>query len=352
MYYIDDDGLISGAKEALEQAFSGSRVELRTEAELDPLRAEVAEDESKSIVRVTEKDDAPFLGITTKSFMSGIDAETVAEVLSQVYIAQVLTAQGIAPETIAFAQSSLGYSADIAGNMDLSGYVLGIVLTLLMFFAVYYYGYGVSMSVATEKTSRVMETLVVSCKPSRILIGKCLAMGALGLMQFVGMIVFAAVCYKLLIPGDFTIMGMPLSISAMTLPSALLIVLYFLLGYALYAVMNAACGAMVSKVEDLNSAMMPVTLIAMVSFYAGYICAIAPTTGVLQKVAMYIPFCAPFIVPFKLLNSDVAATDILISVALLVVAIVIIASVSMRIYSSSVLRYGKRLKLKEAYRQR
>ena len=68
---------------------------------------------------------------------------------------------------------------DIAGQMDLSGYALGLILTVLMFFAIYYYGYGVSMSVATEKASRVMETLVVSAKPSRLLIGKCLAMGCL-----------------------------------------------------------------------------------------------------------------------------------------------------------------------------
>mgnify|MGYP000594530332 FL=1 len=70
--------------------------------------------------------------------------------------------------------------------MNLTEYVVGLLLTFVMFFAVYYYGYGVAMSISSEKTSRVMETLIISAKPSKILIGKCLAMGVLGLLQLVG----------------------------------------------------------------------------------------------------------------------------------------------------------------------
>src|SRR5690606_11215873 len=97
-------------------------------------------------------------------------------------------------------------------KMDITGYSLGIVLTLLMFFAVYYYGYGVAMSVASEKTTRVMETLVVSAKPSRILLGKCIAMGVLGLIQLSLFIVTAAVGYALIVPKGFTIGGVPLAL--------------------------------------------------------------------------------------------------------------------------------------------
>ena len=80
------------------------------------------------------------------------------------------------PKPIPVLSTDISYTTVPAGKMDVTGYSLGIVLTLLMFFAVYFYGYGVAMSVASEKTSRVMETLVVSAKPSRIF-GKCVAMG-------------------------------------------------------------------------------------------------------------------------------------------------------------------------------
>ena len=118
--------------------------------------------------------------------------------------------------------------------------------------------------------------------------------------------------------------------------------------------MNAVCGASVSKIEDLNSAMMPVVLIAMVSFYVGYFAAISGSgaDSMLQKVAIYIPFCSPFIVPFKILNGDVPMMDIMLSIAALLAAIVVIAAVSIRIYTASVLHYGNRLKLKDMFRMK
>ena len=91
----------------------------------------------------------------------------------------------------------------------------------------YYYGYGVAMSVASEKTSRVMETLVVSAKPSRILIGKCLAMGVLGLLQMVGIIAFALICYTAFVPSNFNIGGVPIDFSSITPFTLLILLVYF-----------------------------------------------------------------------------------------------------------------------------
>lgn len=246
--------------------------------------------------------------------MSGISGDGAAEALTEAYVSDLLTAQGVAPETIELTKTKLTYESQMAGSMNLSGYIMGILVTVLIFYAIYYYGYGVSMSIATEKTSRVMETLVVSAKPSHILIGKCLGMGLLGICQFVIVLLSGVLFYKLFIPENFALMGMPLTLDAFTYKSAILIGVYFLLGYALYAVLNAVCGASVSKIEDLNSAMMPVMLVAMLSFFIGYFTAISGSgSSLFQKIAMYVPFCSPFILPFRLLNGDVAALDITIS---------------------------------------
>lgn len=350
-YYSDENYLIAGAEKVLANVFTDTKF---VKCEADKIAGYRSESETNadiSLIVVTEQDGLPFIKVITKDFMSGIPVDAAVKTLSNTYISNTLASKGIDADTIAFAQMQLPYTSEISGQMNISGYVLGIMLTMLIFYAIYFYGYGVSMSIATEKTSRVMETLVVSAKPSRILLGKCLAMGVLGLCQFAGTILFGAACYKLMIPGDFTLMGMPLSMSAFTPGSALLIIVYFILGYSLYSVMNAVCGASVSKIEDLNSAMMPVMMIAMISFYIGYFTAISGSgSGLLQKIVMYIPFCSPFIVPFKLLNGDVAAFDLVISIAALLVAIVIITIISIRIYSASVLHYGKKLKFKEAYK--
>ncbi|MHB1150941.1 MAG: ABC transporter permease [Eubacteriales bacterium] len=350
-YYIDENNLISGTEQVLSSVFPDVNFVTADNDMIDGYKKEIEDNADISMIIVTEQDRLPFITVVSKDFMSGIPVDTVAGLLSKTYISNTLALQGIDSDTIAFAQMQLPYASDMVGNMNMSGYVLGIVLTMLIFFAIYYYGYGVSMSIASEKTSRVMETLIVSAKPSRILLGKCMAMGVLGLCQFSGIIIFTAACYRLLIPDNFTLMGVPLSLSAFSAGSAVLIIVYFILGYSLYAVMNAVCGASVSKIEDLNSAMMPVMMTAMLSFYIGYFTAVTGAgNGLFQKIAMYIPFCSPFIVPFKLLNSDISTLDLVISITALIIAIIVITYVSIRIYSASVLHYGKKLKFKEAYK--
>ncbi len=347
-YYVEDGIHIEGAVEALQAAMPHTEILPLEKDGAEEIRTSIKDDPNLSMISVSEKDGLPYITVTIKDFMSGISQTTAAETLSSTYLIHLLTENGVTEEMAALSQSSLPSEVESVGSMNVSGYAIGIVLTMLMFFAIYYYGYGVSMSVATEKTSRVMETLVVSAEPSNILIGKCLAMGALGLCQFSLIIAFAACCWRLLIPSDFQLFGMPLSLSAFTLPSAILILLYFILGYSLYAVMNSVCGASVSKIEDVQSAMMPVMLITMLSFYFGYFSSISSSgNGTLQKAAIYIPFSSPFIVPFRLLNGDIPSMDIAISIAALVATIAVVLMISIRIYSASVLHYGDRLRLKD-----
>ncbi len=353
-YYVDEDAAIPGGMEALQAALPTYQVKQGDAAQLGAYRSEITENSEVSLVLVQQTQGSPAVTVVTKDVLSGVNNSDVSDALNQQYIVNQLEAQGVTGDVAATLNFEIPVAVEIAGEMDLSGYVLGIVIVMLMFFAIYYYGYGVSMSIATEKTSRVMETLVVSAKPSRILIGKCLAMGALGLLQMAGVMLFAALCYHFLIPDNFTLMGMPLSLSSFTLTRAVIILAYFILGYALYAVMNAVCGASVSKIEDINSAMMPVVLIAMISFYLGYFTAISGsgTDSLLQQIAIYVPFCSPFIVPFKILNGDVATMDLILSLAALVVAIVLITALSIRIYTASVLHYGSRIKLKDMFKLR
>ena len=345
--------LTPGGAEALKSYFTNTEILTGSGESLAQYKDEIGEDGTVSAIVITKSEASavPGIQIITKDFMSGISGDGAAEALTEAYVSDLLTAQGVAPETIELTKTKLTYESQMAGSMNLSGYIMGILVTVLIFYAIYYYGYGVSMSIATEKTSRVMETLVVSAKPSHILIGKCLGMGLLGICQFVIVLLSGVLFYKLFIPENFVLMGMPLTLDAFTYKSAILIGVYFLPGYALYAVLNAVCGASVSKIEDLNSAMMPVMLVAMISFFIGYFTAISGSgSSLFQKIAMYVPFCSPFILPFRLLNGDVAALDITISIALLIAAIIIITIISIRIYSASVLHYGKRMKWKDLYK--
>jgi ABC-2 type transport system permease protein len=143
--------------------------------------------------------------------------------------------------------------------------------------------------------------------------------------------------------------GIPLALSSFTLPSALLILVYFLLGYALFAMINSVCGATVSRAEDLQSAMMPSIIISIISFYSAYVVMFLPDQGI-RRIVTYVPLTAPFIMPFRLLNENVPAADILISIVSLILAIIVVAALSVKLYSASVLHYGQRLKLREMFK--
>lgn len=347
-YLIDEQQLIPGAAEALAAALPQADVIAGEESQLDSYKTEAEEDNSIYIVQVlpSEQGALPKVQFYVHDILSGAPTDTVTAVLKTTYVSQALQSAGVSADMAALALSDMTYDMAIVGKMDMSGYVLGILLTMLTFFAVYYYGYGVAMSVASEKTSRVMETLVVSAKPSRILVGKILGMGVLGLLQMLMFLVVGALGYTLLVPADFTIGGMPLALSAFTPASAVLILVYFLLGYVLYAVLNSVCGATVSRTEDLNAAMMPTVFISLIAFYAAYMVMFIPNEAA-KRIVTYIPFTSPFLLPFRLLNETVPATDIAISLVLLVVCIALVALLSIRIYSASVLHYGQRLKLKD-----
>lgn len=354
-YFLDESGIFAEniamfqalAPELKFEVLSPEGVD-KTQ-QMEQIREDIRENENNAAVIIENTGDTPSVKVINATFMQrGMDLDAALEVCSSIWQTKLLADEGLSPDAIAKVQTALTGIEETVGTMDLTGYILGLVLTFVMFFAVYYYGYGVAMSVASEKTSRVMETLIISAKPSRILIGKCLAMGAVGLVQIAGLMVVALAGYTFLVPEGAQIAGLELSFSNLSPETVAVLLLYFILGYAFYAVLNSVCGAAVSKVEDLNSAMMPVSVVALVGFYLGYFTSVAGGgSNLLAKLALYLPVSSPFSVPFRLLTGDIEYSDLGISMGILLISIVIVSLISAKIYSASVMHYGKMLKWKE-----
>ncbi len=349
-YMADETGVFEKEIPYLKAVYPGMNFKSIEQDEIKGL--EKAVDESKSrnvaILSIQEKEAAPVLEITVSNFLSKVQVDTIADACNKIWQSHLLTEKGLEKGEVAVIQTPLIYTEKFIGNMNLTEYIVGLLLTFVMFFAVYYYGYGVAMSISSEKTSRVMETLIISAKPSKILIGKCLAMGTVGLLQLGGLMAFAGFCYKFILPEGFQIAGVDLAVSGFTPKTLIFLIIYFILGYALYAVMNSVCGAAVSKIEDLNSAMMPVSILVIIGFYLGYFTSVmGGGSGALSKLAVYLPISSPFAVPFKLITGEINMQELGISILLLVLAIVIVTIFSVRIYSASVMHYGNRLKWKE-----
>lgn len=347
-YYLDEHDILPGAAEALTVLYDVKEI---TAAEKEDVVAQIKEDKNISLLEVSAKNSQPLVTVYSKDFMSGVEANisSVSQIINEVHSMNVLVNSGVDPDLVILSRQPVQYETVFAGEMNASAYVIGVVFTLLMFFAIYYYGYGVAMSVATEKTSRVMETLIVSAKPSRILLGKCFGMGVLGIIQFAMIVLTGGLCLKFIIPSELLTQGSEFSLSVLNAETVAVMFVYFVLGYSLFAVMNAVSGALVSKIEDLNSAMMPVMLLSMVGFYLGYFVNIlSPGSGIVQKIAMYLPISSPFIVPSSMLSNSIEPYQVVISVLILALSVIAVGALSVKIYSSSVLHYGKKLKFKDA----
>ena len=126
-------------------------------------------------------------------------------------------------------------------------------------------------------------------------------------------------------------------------------IIYFILGYTVYAFLNAVTGATVSKVEDLNSAQTPVALISLFSFYLAYFTSTMPDSAG-SKFASIFPFSSAFSMPGRILAGGATAGEIATSITLLVVTAIILAFISIKVYSGAVLHYGKRLNLKDLFK--
>lgn len=137
-----------------------------------------------------------------------------------------------------------------------------------------------------------------------------------------------------------------LDISNITPYLGVVTIVYFILGYLAYALLYALTGSTVSKPEDIQSANTPVAILAVIGFYLSYFTMMNPTSE-LNVFASMFPISSPFCMPFRTMMGLASVTDVMISIAILIVTILVIAQVAIKIYSSAILNYGTKMSLSD-----
>ncbi|MBS7410220.1 MAG: ABC transporter permease [Muribaculaceae bacterium] len=241
--------------------------------------------------------------------------------------------------------------------------VVGMFLTFLIYMFVLSYGAMVMQSVIEEKTNRIVEVMVSSIKPLQLLFGKIIGVGLVGLFQMLiwGLLLSAIVGIITAITGvdagaNPTAVGsdegaMQLFNQLSTLPVAeiaILFVLYFIGGYLLYASMLAAFGAAVNDQQDSGQFMMPVMLVMIFAFYAGFYGAQNPE-GPLAFWTSFIPFTSSIVMMVRI-PFGVPFYQIVISVVTLYATVFAMLWISAKIYRVGILIYGKKPSFKDFYK--
>jgi ABC-2 type transport system permease protein len=202
------------------------------------------------------------------------------------------------------------------------------------------YGFWVALGVVEEKSSRVVEVLLSAIPARALLAGKVLGIGLLGLTQLL-VISIAAV-------GAATLAG-SLALEASMLQPIGLVLGWFVLGYVAYACLSAAAAARVSRQEELQNATTPLTMLAMVSFFASFYVFFNPG-GAGPTVVSLIPPVSALAMPIRMARGDAAPWEVGLALVLMVGLIVGLVVVAGRVYEGAVLRMGAKVPLAEAWR--
>lgn len=248
-------------------------------------------------------------------------------------------------EPVSFETTALD---DSAKSDDVQSQTRGIVyaMVILMFMIVMLYGTMIATDVATEKSSRVMEILISSAPPVTHLFAKIIGMTMLGLTQIV---IFIAAGYAMIYSkldemsgGVFEVFGIK-GISASLIIHA---VIFFLLGYLLYATLAAMLGSLVSRVEEVNQLIMPMTFLLLIGFYIAMFGMGFPDATIVT-ITSYIPFFTPMVMFLRIGMLSVPIWEIVLSYGLLIASIIILGAIGARIYKGGVLMYGKSSSFKD-----
>jgi ABC-2 type transport system permease protein len=234
-----------------------------------------------------------------------------------------------------------------------ASFALGYAVMFVLYIGILLYAVNVMRSVVEEKSSRVIEIMVSTIKPFPLMLGKILGVGSVGLLQlavWVGMAVLIF-HYRTGLLGLFGVSGGGGDFELPSLDAIAVAVIlgYFLLGFFFYASLYAAIGAMVNSEQEAQQVQTPVVLLLIIPVACVQLIANDPRGGAAELLTL-IPFSAPILMPMRYLLGGATGLDVLASLALLLLAFVLAAWLSARIYRVGVLMYGKRPSLRELAR--
>lgn len=269
-----------------------------------------------------EVDDEAFAIV--RQATTGVEVE---EALREAGLSGEQIADALAVEPLAAATLS-GDGTDNTGLEVLVGTAAGV----LLFVSIQMFGTYVLTGVVEEKSTAVVEVMLVRARADQLLAGKVIGIGAAALLQFFAIVAASLAALKVSgtdVPGEIWA----------TVPMTLV---WFLGGYVLYSTLFALAGSLVSRQEDAQAAATPINTVLIGSylmiFFFGYVPDSTPST-----VMSMIPPMAPFLMPMRMAAGSASPVEVAVALILLLASIVAAWKLAARIFEQVLLRRGTRI---------
>ena len=334
----DDPAQADMVKQAFATAFTDYDVQITDESN-DTIKDKITSGDAECAFVMT--DATAYTYYVNNLSMYDMNTEIANEVLQQIYQMNAMIGGGMTAEQATDVMNiQITSEVESLGKNQMENFFYTYIMIFALYMVILLYGQMVATNVATEKSSRAMEVLITSAKPTSMMFGKVLASCLAGFIQLVAVFGSALIFYNLNKSywGDNMIID-----SIFNIPPELLVymLVFFILGFLIYAFMFGAVGSTASKLEDINTSVMPITMLFIVAFI---VVMTSMSSGnvdnTIMKVCSYIPFTSPMSMFTRIAMSTVPWYEIAISIAILVGSTVGIGVLSAKIYRVGVLMYG------------
>ena len=285
--------------------------------------------------------------VTKNNSLYNADNEIISGATKSLYVQSFMSQNGIDPKKAAEVTNAVvSYDQITTGTDTAKSFIPVYILMCMLFVAIVSYGQLVAQSVVSEKNTRAMELLITCAKPTELMFGKVIGSGLAGLTQLtlilsVTFTSFKTVTTKHLEQKILDFLNFPLS-------TVLYALLFFILGYFMFAFMVGALASFAGKSEDLSNLTAPVNFIMMAVYMIMIFMSnsdnfISPFMTALS----YIPLSSPLAMFMRCTLSDVAAWEICLSVAVQIITVWLTGMLAAAIYKVGVLMYGKPPRLRD-----
>lgn len=334
----DDTAQADMVKQAFAAALAGYDVQITDESN-DIIKDKITSGDAECAFVMT--DAVSYTYYVNNLSMYDRNTEIANRVLQQIYQMNAMIDGGMTVEQATDVMNiQISSQVEDLGKNQMESFFYTYIMIFALYMVILLYGQMVATNVATEKSSRAMELLITSAKPTSMMFGKVLASCLAGFIQLVVVFGSALLFYNL----NKSYWGNNMIIdSIFNIPPGLFVymLVFFILGFLIYAFLYGAVGSTASKLEDINTSVMPITILFVVAFI---VIMISMSSGnvdnTIMKVCSFIPFTSPMSMFTRIAMSTVPWYEIAISIAILVGSTVGIGLLSAKIYRVGVLMYG------------
>ncbi len=285
------------------------------------------------------------------------DMQRIEKAVQREVVAMALEKSGVDPDV---AKKVLSTNVNVTtqrltkagrGGSGTLNFIFGLAVAFVLYMTIFIYGLNVLRGVLEEKQTRVAEVVISSLPASRLLAGKVIGVGGVGLTQLVlwGTMSYLIFLVRQPILAKFGAAQTSIGLPDVSLGLGLIVLGFFVMGFMFYAGLFAAVGATVNSEQEAQQAQMPVVLLLVTSIMFLQNILTQPDS-MLARILSMLPFSAPIVMPLRMTVAPVPASEIAIALSSVAVGAVASVWLASRIYRVGLLMYGKRPSIREIFK--